>query len=41
MARALTYAHQAATDPLELVRAAIVIGCALALIAAGQALPSF
>lgn len=41
MARALSYAQQAAHDPVELARAIIVIGCALALIAAGQALPSF
>ncbi|WEK45353.1 MAG: hypothetical protein P0Y56_09925 [Candidatus Andeanibacterium colombiense] len=41
MARALAYAQQAALDPLEFARTAIVIGCALALIAAGQALPSF
>lgn len=27
------------TDPLELVRAAIVLGCAAALILAGRALP--
>ena len=40
MARALTFAGQLAHDPVELIRMAIVCGCALALIAAGQALPS-
>ena len=39
MARALAYAQQAANDPLDLARMAIVVGCAMALIAAGRALP--
>ena len=39
MARALAYAQQAAHDPLEIARTLIVCGCAVALIAAGQALP--
>jgi hypothetical protein len=39
MARALSYAQQAAVDPVELARMLIVCGCAMALIAAGQALP--
>jgi len=40
MARALAYAQQAAHDPVEFARMVIVCGCALALIAAGQALPA-
>ena len=39
MARALAYAQQAAHDPLEIASTLIVCGCAVALIAAGQALP--
>ncbi len=41
MARAFAFAQQAAHDPIEAARTMIVIGCALALIAAGQALPAF
>jgi hypothetical protein len=39
MARALTYTRQIAANPVEIARAAIVVACALTLIAAGQALP--
>jgi hypothetical protein len=39
MARALTYTRQIAANPAEFARAAVVIACALALIAAGQTLP--
>jgi hypothetical protein len=39
MARALAYARQITIDPIDCARAAIVAACALALIAAGQALP--
>lgn len=39
MARALAFAYHAPFDAVELARLAIVTGCALALIAAGQALP--
>ncbi len=38
-ALALVNAHTL-FDPVELLRGAIVIGCALSLILAGQALPS-
>jgi len=39
MAHAIRLVRQAAFDPAELARTLIVCGCALALIAAGQALP--
>jgi hypothetical protein len=39
MTRALAYARQLTLDPVEAARAIIVGACALALIAAGQALP--
>jgi hypothetical protein len=39
MARAIAYARQLTLDPADAARAAIVAACALALIAAGQALP--
>ena len=40
MARTLTLAvARPLPDPVELLRGVIVIGCALALIAAGQPLP--
>jgi hypothetical protein len=39
MARALAYVRQVTVDPAEIVRAIVVAACALALIAAGQALP--
>jgi hypothetical protein len=39
MARALAYARQLTFAPADAARAIIVAGCALALIAAGQALP--
>ena len=39
MSRAIALARHAAATPVEAVRMAIVGGCALALIAAGRALP--
>jgi hypothetical protein len=39
MTRARAYARQIAANPAEIVRAVSVAACALALIAAGQALP--
>jgi len=39
MAPVLTHARRAAANPLEYARFVVVIACALALIAAGQALP--
>jgi hypothetical protein len=39
MARAIAYARQITVDPAEALRAIVVAACALALIAAGQALP--
>jgi hypothetical protein len=39
MARALAYARQLTLDPADVVRSIVIAACALALIAAGQALP--
>lgn len=39
MAKALTYARNGSLHPLEYVRGAVVTACAMALIAAGQAMP--
>ena len=39
MTRAIAYARQFTIDTVEIARAIIVAACALALIAAGQALP--
>ena len=39
MTRAIAYARQLSVHPADAMRAIIVAGCALALIAAGQALP--
>jgi hypothetical protein len=39
MTRAIACAREIAFDSVEAVRAVVVAGCALALIAAGQALP--
>ena len=39
MARALAFSREKLADPLERMRSAVVIACAAALIAAGQALP--
>ena len=39
MASAIAFTRHYASDPVELGRALIVYGCALALILAGQALP--
>jgi len=39
MARAITLAHRIAADPAETARTLVVCACAMALIAAGQALP--
>jgi hypothetical protein len=39
MTRALACARQITVDPADTARALIVAACALALIAAGQALP--
>jgi hypothetical protein len=39
MARALAYTRQLAANPADAARLAVVVFCALALIAAGQALP--
>ena len=39
MTRAIAYARHLTIDTAEAVRAALVAACALALIAAGQALP--
>lgn len=40
MARALALAYDIAPDPAEILRRVMVWGCALALIAAGPALPA-
>ena len=39
MTRVLAYTRQLTVDPAEVARAIVVTACALALIAAGQALP--
>lgn len=39
MARAITFARTARIDAAQLLRSAIVTGCGLALILAGQTLP--
>lgn len=39
MSKAIAIARSAAPRPEELARVAIVVGCAVALIAAGQVLP--
>ena len=39
MTRAIALAREAAVQPAEAVRSLIVVACALALIAAGQAFP--
>ena len=39
MIRVTAYTRQLVANPAEVLRAAIVVGCALALIAAGRALP--
>nr|WP_279323153.1 hypothetical protein [Altererythrobacter segetis] len=39
MTRAVAYARQVTFDTVEAARSVIVAACALALIAAGQALP--
>ena len=39
MARAFAYTRQLAANPADAVRVTVVAFCALALIAAGQALP--
>lgn len=39
MTRAIAYAREITFDSVEVARAFIVVSCALALIAAGQALP--
>ena len=39
MAKAIALVQHATSDPVEILRMAIVCGCALALILAGQALP--
>lgn len=39
MTRAVTYARQLTIDTADVARAVLVTACALALIAAGQALP--
>ena len=39
MMLAFAHARRLIADPLEFARIAVVAGCALALIAAGQALP--
>jgi len=39
MTIAFANARRLIADPLEFARIAVVVGCALALIAAGQALP--
>lgn len=40
MAQALSFLRARLAQPVELMRSAAVIGCALALIAAGPAYPS-
>lgn len=40
MARALALAYDITPEPVELLRRILVWGCALALIAAGPALPA-
>jgi hypothetical protein len=39
MARAIAYTRQLTANPFQVARALLVTACALALIAAGQALP--
>lgn len=39
MAHALDFVHRISIDPVTLLRPLIIYGCALALIAAGAALP--
>lgn len=39
MTRAIAYARQLTVDPAEVARVVVVATCALALIAAGHALP--
>ena len=39
MAKAIALTRRVTTDPAEIAHMAIVCGCALALILAGQALP--
>jgi hypothetical protein len=39
MTRTIVYARQATFDSVEAARAVMVVACALALIAAGRALP--
>jgi hypothetical protein len=39
MTRAIAYVRQLSFDSVDAARAIIVVSCALALIAAGQALP--
>ena len=39
MARAIAYARQLTLAPAEIARPIVIAACALALIAAGQALP--
>ena len=39
MTRVIAYARQMTFDTVEAARAVVVVACALALIAAGQALP--
>lgn len=39
MIRALAFARQLSADPVDVARVIILVACAVALIAAGQALP--
>ena len=39
MAKAIAFTQRIGADPVEILRMAIVCGCALALILAGHALP--
>lgn len=39
MSKAIALSRTLATDPVELLRCVIVLACAAALIAAGEALP--
>lgn len=39
MAHAFAFTHRIALDPVALLRPVIIYGCAVALIAAGAALP--
>jgi len=41
MAQLTAFSRRASFDPLPIARTLVVCGCALALIAAGAALPSF